>query len=398
MPKHQNRLTTFTCLYLGFCIPIMNAFWLPAIPEIASFLNISPHHFQWFGAVMQLMANVSLLLLSVIIYKTSRQSILVSAIGLHITGALICLYANDLTTWLIAAAIIGLGLGSNSLLPRLMIKNHYQDPETYKPMMSLFSTLITFFKFALPVIASVIITFYSWRLLFVIMVLVTLIELALVLVSNEKTPSSNYKNTRAFILFKDMIGSLKEKNVRQYAFIAWLTALPYSSWINMAPVVLMHHYKFSKLSFGFILIITNLIPTGLSLLNTYFIDRISIQTLMLSAWRLGLVASIILLLSNVWVFNIYCQLLAVALIMMAIPIIIADNLIKLTNSLSNAQKPLMPSILSCYTLIYINGITVGSLLAAYWVETDLTVLSIICLVSMGAGLIINHFISPQHKT
>lgn len=105
----------------------------------AHYLGVHRMDFLWFSSIMNIAFCATIIIFGVLSEMIGRRFCFMVASALMFLGCLLLLLSHTLTWWLIAAAIIGVGIGSGSIVTRVVIADLYHN-DAYGSKSTVFST------------------------------------------------------------------------------------------------------------------------------------------------------------------------------------------------------------------------------------------------------------------
>ena len=384
----NKNLITLTSFYVGtFVNPILLTLFLPAVTLISVNFDISPHSFQWFITLLNLNLSLSVFVFTGVNHLLGRKIGIILSNILNLIGLSLMVMFDDFSVWLIAGCFLGLGIGSASLTTRMMLADTFSGIH-YQQRISLFTTTLMVILASSPLFGGILLLYFHWPWVIFIMLILAASNLALTLIV-EETKKFETNMIKINILYKKILVCLFKKPYLKYGLIALLCNVCINSWLVMSCVVLIHHYNFTPQAFGTMMILTNLLPSVLAMSNAWFSVKFGYQLMLKFSWTAALIFAGMLLIFNLWIFNIPLQIAFVSGIILCTTLILANAITGITLAIPESEKNNIPSVLGFYTLIYSLGGVIGAIIASVLIETDLSYFAIIVMTTMLFSWIID---------
>ncbi|MEC8461413.1 MAG: MFS transporter [Pseudomonadota bacterium] len=359
---------------------------LPAVPAIAASLNISPHTFQVFSATLMVAYTIGIYLFTLLSNKLGRKPSLYIGWIFNGLAFTIVLSTHQLSDWIVAGVLFGFGSSANSLICRLLISDSFTGPE----LQSKASLLTSLFQMALPLcplVGGFLLSHYDWESIFYVGIAFSLIQLLMFTVINETKAHFNPKVETYRRLSLEFFSVLRFKPVVGYGLIALFGGMGLAAWLNMSPVVMIHHYGFSPTHYSYIMLITNFIPAFIGIFNGKLLKYLSSKRILVTAIILCLLASIAQIIFNTLYVNITAQIFCVTLMNFGVTLISSNSFIGLINHLTDDMKMHLGSAVGMYTTWWLLGLSIASGIAVSFNETTLLILGIIGLTSSAVTFV-----------
>lgn len=193
-PNHALRTLLILSLLMAFA-SISTDLYLPAMPEMAQALNISPGTLQFTVTGYLIGFSAGQLFWGPISDRFGRKLPVAIGLILFIIGSAGCAMATDGTQIIIWRVVQALGACANVVLARAMVRDIYEGREAAQKMSTLM-TIMAIAPLAGPTLGGQILRFGSWQAIFwslVLIAVVTLISLSMLpetLPRQKRSPGS----------------------------------------------------------------------------------------------------------------------------------------------------------------------------------------------------------------
>ncbi|MGA3251590.1 MAG: MFS transporter [Paraburkholderia sp.] len=260
---------------------------LSSLPEMMKVMNASQQSIQSSVSVFLLGTGMGSLVYGPMSDKYGRKPIILTGLAVAIAGNIFAVFASNITAFLLARFVQGLGSGVCLALSRIVLSDFAQG-ERYA-IASSYITLFTGLSFVLgPLLGSLIQSQFGWRANFVVMSLL----LAMALVVYSRCRETNLHKSRSITASDVFAGYrivLSDATFLSSTVLAGIGMTCFVMYTSSSPFVLQRQFGFSATHYGWV---TAFAGAGLivsRVLLPSLIERVG----MLSTMFVGLVIPVI---------------------------------------------------------------------------------------------------------
>ena len=231
--------------------PLSMDMYLPSLPDIARVLEAPTARVQLTISSYLIGFAVGQLIYGPLSDRHGRRPVLFAALGLYVTGTLICAATQSIDTLIAARFLQAVGGAGSIVLARAMVRDLYSGVRAAREL-SLMGSISAFAPIVAPMIGGVLQTAFGWRASFIVMGAAAAIA---ILVAHRLLPETLPQRGGEPISLSSMVRGYGAV-LRHRGFLAYLGILTVSyaglfAWISGGPVVLQGVYGLSALAFGF---------------------------------------------------------------------------------------------------------------------------------------------------
>ena len=231
--------------------PLSMDMYLPSLPDIARVLETPTARVQLTISSYLIGFAVGQLIYGPLSDRHGRRPVLLAALGLYVTGTLICAATQSIDTLIAARFLQAVGGAGSIVLARAMVRDLYSGVRAAREL-SLMGSISAFAPIVAPMIGGVLQTAFGWRASFIVMGAVAAIA---IFVAHRLLPETLPQRAGEPISLSSMVRGYGAV-LQHRGFLAYLGILTISyaglfAWISGGPVVLQGVYGLSALAFGF---------------------------------------------------------------------------------------------------------------------------------------------------
>ena len=222
--------------------PLSMDMYLPSLPDIARVLEAPTARVQLTISSYLIGFAVGQLIYGPLSDRHGRRPVLFAALGLYVTGTLICAATQSIDTLIAARFLQAVGGAGSIVLARAMVRDLYSGVRAAREL-SLMGSISAFAPIVAPMIGGVLQTAFGWRASFIVMGAAAAIA---IVVAYRLLPETLPQQAGEPISLSSMVRGYGAV-LRHRAFLAYLGILTISfaglfAWISGAPVILQRVY------------------------------------------------------------------------------------------------------------------------------------------------------------
>ncbi len=264
---------------------------LPAVPETAAALGASLTTTQWSVAIFFLGFAIGQAFYGPYSDRYGRKPLLLFGIVLYLLATLGCIFSTSIEMLLVMRAIQGIGGGAGPVLGRAIIRDLFEGPAMAR-IMSFSMAVFILAPIIAPSIGALILEFAPWQAIFVFLAIYGLAVLAAAhFLLEESLKQRNRDATQLSRMFGAYRLVFTNRSALLFGGVALLTLSGLLTYLSNSPAIFMDGFGLDARQYGFVFAAIAACTAVGSLLNTRFIKRWSLETVIKSACILGLIAS-----------------------------------------------------------------------------------------------------------
>ena len=218
--------------------PLSMDMYLPSLPDIARVLEAPTARVQLTISSYLIGFAVGQLMYGPLSDRHGRRPVLFAALGLYVTGTLICAATQSIDTLIAARFLQAVGGAGSIVLARAMVRDLYSGVRAAREL-SLMGSISAFAPIVAPMIGGVLQTAFGWRASFIVMGAAAAIA---IFVAHRLLPETLPQRGGEPISLSSMVRGYGAV-LRHRGFLAYLGILTISyaglfAWISGGPVVL----------------------------------------------------------------------------------------------------------------------------------------------------------------
>lgn len=225
-----SKILFLTLILMGTSAPLTQDLYLTSLPAIADYLQIDHHEVQLTVTYFLFGLCISQLVFGPISDKYGRKRPLIIGMLICIVGGIICALANDIKVLFFGRCLQGLGVGSGSVISRIIMRDSFggRDLTYHNSYVASASVIILAIG---PVIGGYIQQLLDWHFNFLFLVLLNSIIICMTIIfyrenSGRKTIYLDMSNFWTVLKNKQFSLSILHCGVTYAGIVAWLTATP----------------------------------------------------------------------------------------------------------------------------------------------------------------------------
>jgi Bcr/CflA subfamily drug resistance transporter len=306
---------------------------LPSMPHIMVFMHTNKQHVQQSVSIYLLGMGLSLLFYGPFSDKYGRKPVIIFGLILAALSSFAAMYTTHIEPFLLTRLLQGIGSGACIGLGRTMLADTIQG-DRLASMASYFGLIVSLSPLLAPMLGGYIQQAFGWQKNFLVL---GLILSAIMLIYVIFCPETNhYKNPQALSL-KGLYQSYSHLLThRHFVGCTLLTGLAMSAVMAYATIssyVFQIEFHLSPIAYGWVTGLAGMGGLAGRLLNPFFIKHLGSRKTLI----LGLN---ILTFSGLWIlFFILIHLISVPLIMLAVFLTLACQIMIGANATSRAMSP-----------------------------------------------------------
>ncbi|CAM3275641.1 putative multidrug/chloramphenicol efflux transport protein (MFS superfamily) [Xenorhabdus nematophila ATCC 19061] len=229
---------------------LSNDIYLPAMPGMTTFFASSEHLIQFSLSIWFIGAGIPCLFLGPLANRYGRRVVMLGGSVLFIISTLLCVLTNDITFFLAARFMQGMGAAVFTIIGYTAIAEVFSGNMQAK-MFAWIAICGTLSPLLGPAVGSAILVAFDWRATFVLVLFLSLVAaMGLFFTMPETRPreqrsplhlNSVFQQYLSLLTFRPFITSLLTFSLLFAGLIAWLTASPF---------LLMAHYGMNESQFS----------------------------------------------------------------------------------------------------------------------------------------------------
>jgi DHA1 family bicyclomycin/chloramphenicol resistance-like MFS transporter len=298
--------------------PLSMDMYLPSLPDIGRVLEAPTARVQLTISSYLIGFALGQLVYGPLSDRYGRRPVLFAALGLYITGTLICAATQSIDTLIAARFLQALGGAGSIVLARAMVRDIYSGVQAAREL-SLMGSISAFAPIVAPMIGGVLQTAFGWRASFIVMGAAAALAIAVAqrLLPETLPPRSVGEALPPSSMVQGFGVVLRHRGFLAYLGIIALSFAGLFSWISGGSVVLQGVYGLSAVAFGFTFALGSAgymvgATIAARLVTRLGLDRtIGIGVVALAAGGLGLVAVVAAPIHNgIWLVAVMAVYLA----------------------------------------------------------------------------------------
>jgi Bcr/CflA subfamily drug resistance transporter len=250
MIKQQSFVLPLLFVLYEIATYLSNDMYLPALPQMIHDLQLSPHQGQLTLTTWFLGAASLPLLAGILSDRYGRRSILLLGGMIYIFSSAACAMITDVHLFLLARFIEGSVLCSATVPSYAVIHELYEQKQAIKILALMGSIAVLAPAFG-PLLGGIVLYFTSWRGIFWIIVIWSVIAIALLAKWMPKSVST-LSEVHLCQLFHHYYRILGNKTFVVHTITVGFTLGGFIAWITAGPLLLMEHFHYTPIAFGFI--------------------------------------------------------------------------------------------------------------------------------------------------
>jgi len=235
-----------------------NYLYIPALPLIARDLSVSNGAVVITVTATLIGTGISQLFYGSISDSYGRKKTLIVGIVIVCIGTIFVIISSSISQLIIARFVMGLGLGSASVLYRVMLKDYF-PPSSLGWAVSTVTTFTALLPAVSPFIGGMILIAVSWRILFVILLIYSIIIIFFVL---KYLPETHKKEDRIPFTGKLILNNyLSLFNIKGYFIYVLCIIFSYAClilYITSSPFIYQNVFHLSPAVYGALIVIPTL--------------------------------------------------------------------------------------------------------------------------------------------
>lgn len=258
---------------LTMSVPLGIDLYLPAFPDIAHDYHTTTQAIERTLPVFLLGMALGQLLYGPVSDRFGRRPPLYVGVILFIIGSGVCALAPTLTTFMVGRAIQALGCGACMVVPRAVIRDHYQTQAAARAM-SLLLLLTAAAPLLAPSVGGQILRFAEWPTIFHAQVLYGLVLLAAMqFFLRESLPSTNRQPLSVWSALKTYGSLLNHRQFLAMSMSGGLAMGGLFAYLTGSPRVFIEVYGISPQWYGPLFGINAIVMVITSQLNARLLRR-----------------------------------------------------------------------------------------------------------------------------
>ncbi len=270
-----------------------NDFYLPALPNIAKYFEVSHNWVQWSVAIFFLSYAVSQLIWGALSDYYGRRPVILVGLLFAFVGSVLCYYALSIQWLLLGRFVQGFGMGA--MIGRALICDLFSGKALAK-MLSLLSMInISGVAFA-PAVGGYIVHFYHWQRIFLVLAVSCIVVFILAMFSLDETLAKSVK-----FKFKDLVSIVRDEAFIKMSLIGSLLSGALFAMLTAAPFLCRVKLGMSAENFGWALFINAMAYVLGAWWNRRLLARFDMQSI--ATWSCGFSLVVLFLAVTLWVFD-----------------------------------------------------------------------------------------------
>jgi len=231
---------------------LSNDMYLPALPEIRNFLDISIEQAQNTITVWFLGNCLFQLLIGPLSDKYGRRPIMFAGAAIFVVGCLICAKATNIKEFYFGRFLQGL-MVPTCLITAYSILHEYFSTQKAIQVLAWMGSIVIIGPAIGPLIGSFVLLKYEWQMIFYILIICALIPVVvLYFVMPESKELRIGDKISLMEIFQNYKKAILNKRFLSYSLIFSFNIFAPISWIVAGPFLAIEKFKISTTDFGLI--------------------------------------------------------------------------------------------------------------------------------------------------
>lgn len=234
---------------LSMIAPLSTDLYMPALPEMAVFFDVSSSLTSFTMTIFFLFMAVGILLFGPLSDKYGRKPILLISVLISLIFSVICAISPTISMLIVARALQAIGAGGMMAISTALIKDSFENKQlslvlTITQSLSLLAPMIA------PILGAVILKFYSWQMTFIVLALLMGVSLALTFLLQETLPKTARTNQSTLQSILNLRLVAKNKNFTSLLVFGALFTAPYMAYLATASYIYITDFGVSETTFS----------------------------------------------------------------------------------------------------------------------------------------------------
>ncbi|HJO94027.1 MAG TPA: MFS transporter [Victivallales bacterium] len=320
---------------------LINYAYIPALPVIARSLSSTNSETVLTVTALFIGYGLSQLWFAPFSDSFGRRVALFTGIGILLIGLLIAITTSSIEQLIAARFIQGLGIGSVSVLYRVMIRDYFSE-ESLGQAVSIIITFACLFPPIAPFLGGMLLEIVSWKILFLILFFYALIGIIILkLYLPETIKKENYKKLQLISVSKSYLILFRNKQFLMSTCSIIFSYGCLTIYIAVTPFIYQINFHLSPAIYGTFIIIPSLFFAAGSKISSFFNKKgIEFKRIVIIGFIIIISSSLLVLFSgaldidNKWVLTLLISIEAVG-----IALVYINATAEMLRSLTKAHSP-----------------------------------------------------------